>query len=236
MKALWALSLLAAGCAIGPGEPFARVQPSLDARFQVPADRAVSDGFARLASGFEIHLTSFDLGLSDVELRATPVSDDTAPVATVLSLPVNSTLGLLSGQSLQPPCQPGCELDEVVVSSIRAGVTSIHLEGVVRDGTAQKRLQGEVPFKLDLSPAPFSSDPGSGLEVATHIVADRGSPERLALAVAVAPTPDLFDDLDWASLALAGGTIDLGAQGNAAAQARVLQRLAAEALTVQVSR
>jgi hypothetical protein len=64
------VALVLAGCAFGPGDPLAVLQPSLDARWSVPAERARPLGFARLASDYELRLTAARVQVGDAELRA----------------------------------------------------------------------------------------------------------------------------------------------------------------------
>jgi hypothetical protein len=73
MRALPLVALSAAfalaGCAFGPGSPFATVDGVVVAEYAVSADR-VADGWAKLASDYQIQLTGARIGIVDVELRA----------------------------------------------------------------------------------------------------------------------------------------------------------------------
>jgi hypothetical protein len=59
---------VAAGCAIGPGQPFAELDATLDARFTPEADRVAADGFVRLAGDVEIALDRFELDTTELVL------------------------------------------------------------------------------------------------------------------------------------------------------------------------
>lgn len=66
------LAVLSLSCAIGPGEPFATVSPALDARYVVPGDRIREDGFARLASDYELRLIAASISLGHFEVTTRP--------------------------------------------------------------------------------------------------------------------------------------------------------------------
>lgn len=62
--------LALSGCAFGPGGPFATVSGVIAADYAVSSDRALTDGWARLASDYQLKLTGARIGIVDVELRA----------------------------------------------------------------------------------------------------------------------------------------------------------------------
>ena len=73
MRTLWSSSLLLlllAGCAFGPGDPFAVLSPEVDARWTVPDERVRPDGFALLASNYEVRLTRAELTVERAALRS----------------------------------------------------------------------------------------------------------------------------------------------------------------------
>lgn len=63
-----AVAMLSFACALGPGEPFAVVSPTLDARYLVPEDRVREDGFARLASDYEVRVDNASITLGHFEV------------------------------------------------------------------------------------------------------------------------------------------------------------------------
>jgi hypothetical protein len=66
-----ALALAAAltgGCAFSDGEPFAVLSAELEAAAPVPADRALEDGWQKLASDYEVRIESLELELEPIEL------------------------------------------------------------------------------------------------------------------------------------------------------------------------
>ncbi|HVG57070.1 MAG TPA: hypothetical protein VNA24_00845 [Hyalangium sp.] len=60
--------LLATGCALDAGEGFAVLQPSLRAAYTSTASREVGDGYQRLASDFQMRLTTAKLRLERIDL------------------------------------------------------------------------------------------------------------------------------------------------------------------------
>ncbi len=63
--------LFVTGCAFGPGEPFATIEPRFEARYEIPADRTLpEEGWAKLASDYEIRVTAFSFDVNEIELRS----------------------------------------------------------------------------------------------------------------------------------------------------------------------
>jgi hypothetical protein len=67
---LLASSLAWGGCAIGPGGPFASVDGTIASSYAVSLDRVLPDGWARLASDYQVRIDSATVGVVDAELRA----------------------------------------------------------------------------------------------------------------------------------------------------------------------
>lgn len=65
---LWAGVALGAGCAWGPGEPFATVSARIEARLEVPDGRDLGDGWQKLASNYEIAIEELSLETGGVAL------------------------------------------------------------------------------------------------------------------------------------------------------------------------
>ncbi len=62
--------LLAAGCAWGPGEGFAVVEPTVRATYALMPDRVVDGGYQRLSSSYQVRVDVASLRLEDIELLA----------------------------------------------------------------------------------------------------------------------------------------------------------------------
>jgi hypothetical protein len=67
---LLATALATGGCASGPGGPFATVDGVIASEYAVPLDRALPDGWAKLATDYQLRITSARIGVVDAELRA----------------------------------------------------------------------------------------------------------------------------------------------------------------------
>jgi hypothetical protein len=147
----------------------------------------------------------------------------------VASLHVDGELDLLSPQPLTPECEPDCELGRAAVSRLRWDVTSVRLEGAVRDSRATPRFAGVRPFRLELAAEGEGEEAepllelGAGLDVPS----DRENKPRVKLDLLLAMAPTLFDAVDWAAATPgADGVVDLGAPQNAAVRAALLEALA----------
>ncbi len=259
-----ALGGLVAGCAFGPGEPFAHVSPELDARWQVPDERVRPDGFGLLASGYEVRLTRAVLSVDRVSVRTLSAAgggasaggsfdpanpppgyslchgghchrDDGALVsyaeveaalagggpatyAEVLRLPLQREVDLLSGVTVEPPCEPSCDLGAVRLNDAQVFLEHLRLEGVVRDTLAPPRVSGEVAFGVELEAAVARA--------ALDVAAGREHAPELALRLRLHPSPRLFDAVDWA--------LDPGVAADES-RAGIEKRLS-EALEVEVKR
>ncbi|RJS20779.1 hypothetical protein DRW03_19060 [Corallococcus sp. H22C18031201] len=62
--------LLLSGCALGDGEGFAVLEPTVRAGYVTPADRDAGQGYAQLASDFQVRLTQASVTLGDIDLLA----------------------------------------------------------------------------------------------------------------------------------------------------------------------
>jgi hypothetical protein len=62
--------LLAAGCAWGPGEGFAVVEPTVRATYELLSDRAADGGYQQLSSSYQVRVEVASLRLEDIELLA----------------------------------------------------------------------------------------------------------------------------------------------------------------------
>lgn len=68
---IFAAGALVLGCALGPGDHFATIQPSLQAAWTQPEDRPALEGdFRKLASDYEVRLDEAVVELSTAELRS----------------------------------------------------------------------------------------------------------------------------------------------------------------------
>lgn len=71
-----ALSLWA--CALDAGDPFATVEPSLEAALEVHEDELTADGYLKLASGYEVRFDAAALTVDEIRLIAGVAGSDVA--------------------------------------------------------------------------------------------------------------------------------------------------------------
>ena len=148
--------------------------------------------------------------------------------STALALTVTGEINLLPGASKPLACAP-CTLERGHLGSVRAAVTRVVVEGMLRDGRTPARVQ-PLPFRGDLTLSGVVSTP---LDVAI----DREHDPDLTLTLSLAPSGALFDGIDVATLAAgADGVSDLGAAANAAALERLKSNANEIALTATVTR
>ncbi|HZI16522.1 MAG TPA: hypothetical protein VE153_39515 [Myxococcus sp.] len=146
----------------------------------------------------------------------------------VASLHVDAELDLVSPQTLTPECEPDCELPRATVSRLRWDVTSVRLEGAVRDSRATPRFAGVRPFRLEVAAQGEGEEAEPLLELGAtlDVPSDRENKPRVKLALLLAMAPTLFDAVDWAAATPgADGVVDLGAPGNEAVKAALLEAL-----------
>jgi hypothetical protein len=149
--------------------------------------------------------------------------------AVVAALHVDDELDLVASESLTPECEPDCELGRTGVARLRWDVTSVRLEGAVRDSRATPRFPGARPFRLELAAEGEGeeAEPLMELGAALDLPSDRENKPRVRLDVLLQVGPAVFDAVDWAAATPgADGVVDLGAPQNAAAKAALLEALA----------
>lgn len=121
-----------------------------------------------------------------------------ATATTVATLPVGE-LDLLAPETRAVECKPDCELPQTSVSSGRWMLTSVQLEGTVRDSRTPPRFPGERPFRFEFT----SSGNLAGLAVfiigELDVPSDRENKPRVLLDLTLELTPAIFDSIDWAS-------------------------------------
>ncbi len=148
--------------------------------------------------------------------------------STVASLHVDADLDLLTAQTLTPACEPSCELGRTTISRYQWDVTSVRLEGAVRDSRATPRFAGERRFRLALASEGHAEEdrPLFVLRGSVDIPSDRENKPRVKLAMRLDLEPTLFDALDWAAPTPGpDGVVDLNAPEHAAFRAALLEAL-----------
>jgi hypothetical protein len=105
------------------------------------------------------------------------------------------------------PCPDNCELERGRINQVAATIRSLRISGIVTD-----RLQPDLR-RLPQEGFGFHADIllDQTTSASVDIPVDRGHPVNIDLALRFLPGPELFDDLDWATLgAEAGSDVDLG--------------------------
>lgn len=144
------------------------------------------------------HCHADDGSLVDYEDIEAELAGGGAGATEVLFLPLGE-LDLAAGVDRALACEPDCSLPLAHVTAARMHVTGLRLAGAVRDGRAEPRIDGEVPFFLDLDLEALTGDP-IDLTGATDLPADRSHDPDVTLTVALHPTVAVLDDVDWATL------------------------------------
>lgn len=144
-------------------------------------------------------------------------------VRTVVSLPVDGTVGFLTPIERNLRCDPGCNLDRVTLIRATVPVTAMTVAGLVRDGRDPPRVPAGTPWRWQLAGAALSLETGLALPI------DRGHPPVVGLRLVLSPSAALFDGVELSELA--AGVI------SGAAEQRLLQNLReGNLLTAQISR
>jgi len=63
------VSLLLSACALGPGRPFAILEPTFTASLEVPEGREAEDGWQRLDTSYQVKFTTLEVTLAPLELQ-----------------------------------------------------------------------------------------------------------------------------------------------------------------------
>ena len=149
---------------------------------------------------------------------------------TVVLLPVGD-LDLIDGVSRALACVPDCDLPLADIGLATLPARRVHAEGLVRDGRAPARIDGEVPWQMDLI---LAADEPLTWSSPIALPADRVHAPEIALKVEIALGSPLFDDIAWAALDAGAGAIDVAADPDA--RAAVLEALGEARLAIDVDR
>ena len=238
-------ALLSLGCAIGPGHGFGELSPVALSAALTPGAARDLGGAVLTDQGYAVALDAFTWEVGALHLMelqggggsggtfdpANPpegyglchgghchrddgalvsyadiqaeMSGGAATFAPVVSLSPPSTLDMLAGEKATlTPDDP--TLSDVSISKLRLASVSVAMSGVVTredDGF-------EAAFDLSL---PLSADLDAGLELPLG----RGEEPVISLSVSLAPDGTLWDELDFAALAV-DGTIPADAESDLA--------------------
>ncbi|MCP3101343.1 hypothetical protein LZ198_20935 [Myxococcus sp. K15C18031901] len=148
----------------------------------------------------------------------------------VAALHVDGELDLVSSEPVAVECEPDCELPRTTLTRGVWEVTTVKLEGQVRDARVPARILARA-FRLSLT----STGGGGGHEEealftvtgAVDVPSDREHEPRVKLALSLPVPSSIFDAVDWSTVVVdADGVADLGDSRNEAARKGVLDALA----------
>jgi len=272
---LFLFSLALGGCAWGPGQGFAVVEPTVRVAYEAQPARNAGDGYQKLASDYQVRLDSASMRLDGIELIAIsggsgggfdPANpppgyslchgghchrDDGALIpyaevaaglgggggsSTVVTLPMEEPINLLAPETRTVGCEPECALPQTQVSQGRWGIKTLRITGTVRDGRVPPRMADEREFVLDLMPG--SNDaPVAVLTGQVDLPSDRATPPEAKVALRLVLTAQLFDTVDWRTLARSpDGVVDFSTPANAKALEAVLEQLVRISPEAEVTR
>jgi len=175
------------------------------------------------------HCHRDDGALVDYAVISAEVSGGGGPSA-VASLPVPSALDALAGTELPLDCGNACALPASRVGQVGLRVSGLVVEGMVRDGRPQARLE-QQPFRLQVT-----LPEGSALSTPTDIEVSRHASPRLDVALSVLVGAPLLDGIPFEQLPLVAGALDAYPASLPEVQAQVRVNLAESELKVAVER
>ncbi len=275
------LTLVCAGCAFEPGQPFATVDASLNAHFDPLSDRALEHGWFKLNTDYQVRLDTLELHVDALELVdsggpselktfdpahppagyslchnghchrddgaliayddivAELAAGDTSQARTVVTF-APAVIDLLEATAAALDCQPNCDLPEGFLINARLTASGLTGTGLVRDGRAPPRLEGELEWQVDLSLLKLLAEQSSPVGVMVEplgLAVNEDEPPQLSLDFALPTDPKLFDDLQFDEVSLTpSGTIDLDDPSGAEARNQLLEHFAAYDLSVHIQR
>ena len=148
-------------------------------------------------------------------------------LVTVVTLPVG-TIDVSEGAARDLECTPGCDLPLASIVLAELDVTRVRASGRVRDGREPARID-EQAWSLDLT---FAGDAPLVLSTPLSLPADRVHEPDVALALTLAITSRIFDDVAWAAI----GDPALALEDDAATRAAIIAALGEVTLASTISR
>jgi hypothetical protein len=144
--------------------------------------------------------------------------------ATTVAALVVGTADLLAPARRAVACEPGCDLP----------LSHVRFEGLVRDVRVPPRLAGELPWRWEQ--AFGAGDVPVRMSGTLDLPADRRHDPHVRLDLTVQVTAGIFDAVNFASLGVTEGILDLGAAESSAAREAAQAALSATALASRITR
>jgi hypothetical protein len=148
-------------------------------------------------------------------------------LVTVVTLPVG-TIDVSEGVARDLECAPSCDLPLASIVLAELDVTRVRAGGRVRDGREPARID-EQAWSLDLA---FPADAPLVLSTPLSLPADRVHEPGVELALSLAITSRIFDDVAWAAISDPG----LALEGDPEARAAIIAALGEVTLASAISR
>lgn len=151
--------------------------------------------------------------------------------ATIVAILPVGEIDLVSGVSRALACLPDCELPLANITLLRSKTTRIRIAGLVRDARSPARIDGEIPWQLELS---FPTEAPLIWTGVVDLPADRAHAPAVSLRLELTASSALFDGVAWNAIDASTGTYDVTA--DAEARAAVLAALGELHLAASIMR
>jgi len=176
------------------------------------------------------HCHRSDGALVDYEDIEAELNGGGSGASLVAALHVDGELDLVTSGPVAVECEPDCELPRTTLTRGVWEITTVKLEGQLRDARVPSRIPARA-FRLALEAAEGDdheeATPLFTVTGAVDVPSDREHEPRVKLALSLAVPPSVFDAVDWSTVAVdADGVADLGDSRNTAAREAVLDALA----------
>lgn len=148
-------------------------------------------------------------------------------LVTVVTLPVGA-IDVSEGVARALACTPGCDLPLADIALAELDVTRVRASGRVRDGQEPARID-EQAWSLDLT---FPADAPLVLSTPLSLPADRVHEPDVDLALTLAITSRVFDDVAWDAISDPA----LALESDAEARAALVEALGEVTLAGAISR
>ncbi len=145
-------------------------------------------------------------------------------------------LDLIAGVSRILECEPSCDLPRANIALANLDVARLRAEGRVRDSAAPARIEGEIPWVLDLD---LSATGELVLSTAIDLPANRGSDPNVTLDVELLVTSRVLDKAAFADLSiepLGDNESGFDLDADPTTQSAILEALGELALGVAITR
>lgn len=222
--------LAASSCAFQPGQPWGVAQFDLTTAFEPSASR-LQDGALVTARGHRVEIDTLEVELESIELEIVTDGGPTAPTeahchgdhchgdetdepagdgAIVVTQWIAHEPAPVSSKPVFEECADDCQLPAGTFSVVRLRLHGVHLVGTVVDLTEPTEFDVEIDAPITLE---------------SDVVGDvgRGASGPVVVGADFRITPELFDDVDFAALVDADGSLSFSEADKAAIAERITE-------------